>query len=67
MYEKRALRVQKWTVEKKKVAQVFGNPLWTIACYLLQIFSLTFFYIAENMPIGVGKVLWSTCNNKVSC
>ena len=39
MYEKRALRVQKWTVEKK-VAQVFGNPLWTIACYLLQILSL---------------------------
>ena len=44
MYEKRALRVQKWTVEKK-VAQVFGNPLWTIACYLLQILSLSNFLL----------------------
>ena len=57
MYEKRALRVQKWTVEKK-VAQVLETPFGPllVICYKFSL-SLTFFYIAENMPIGVGKML----------
>ena len=66
MYEKRALRVQKWTVEKK-VAQVLETPLDHCLLFVTNSLSLTFFYIAENMPIGVGKMLRSTCNNKVSC
>ena len=54
MYEKRALRVQKWTVEKK-VAQVLETPLDHYLLFVTNSLSLTFFYIAENMPIGVGK------------
>ena len=67
MYEKRALRVQKWTVEKKGRTGFWKPPLDHCLLFVTNSLSLTFFYIAENMPIGVGKRLRSTCNNKVSC
>ena len=55
MYEKRALRVQKWTVEKKGRTGFWKPPLDHCFLFVTNSLSLTFFYIAENMPIGVGK------------